>query len=48
MSYFVEVVSKTLSQVITDTFGSPKHLSNVPVVDLGCLSYLLQSMAKNV
>ena len=42
MSYFVEVVSKTtLSQFITDTFGSLNHLLNVPVVDLGCLSYLL-------
>ena len=39
MSYFVEVVSKTLSQFITD--GSLNHLLNVPVVDLGCLSYLL-------
>ena len=39
---------KTLSQVITNNFGSPNHLCNIPIADLGCLTYLLQSKAKNV
>ena len=37
---------KPLSQVITDNFGSPNHLCNVLVVDLRCLTYLLQRIAK--
>ena len=35
------------NQVITDNFASPGHLCNVSVVDLGCLTCLLQGMAKN-
>ena len=36
------------NQVITDTFGIPNCLCNIPVEDLGCLTYLLQNMAKIV
>ena len=34
------------NQIITDNFGT--QLCNLPVVDLGCLTSLLQSMVKNV
>ena len=36
------------NHVITGTFGIPNRLCNIPVEDLGCLTYLLQNMAKIV
>ena len=36
------------NHVITENFGIPNRLCNVPVEDLGCLTCLLQSMAKIV
>ena len=67
VSYFMEVISKTLTSeksatfkqwflqcrvlrnhVITGNSGIPNRLCSVPVEDLGCLTCLLQNMAKIV
>ena len=36
------------NQIITDNVGSPNHLCNASIAELGCLTCLLQSMTRNV